>query len=259
MNSNLVIDHIVNWLKSYAEKAGVNGFVMGVSGGIDSAVTSALCARTGLKVLCLEMPIHQDPSQVSRARKHILMLEETFQNVTSKSVELTKGYESMVACFPKHEDELIYSLGLANTRARLRMTTLYYFAGINGFLVAGTGNKVEDFGVGFYTKYGDGGVDLSPIADLTKTEVYLIGKELGIISEIMTAPPTDGLFGDNRSDEDQIGASYPELEWAMEFAGDELGLSAREAKVLAIYKERHSQNLHKMNPIPVCQIPEKLK
>ena len=139
------------------------------------------------------------------------------------------------------------------------MTTLYYYAGIHNLLVAGTGNKIEDFGIGFFTKYGDGGVDLSPIADLTKTQVYELGKELNILPEIMSAAPTDGLFGDNRSDEEQIGASYPELEWAMDFEGDETQLSGRQKEVLEIYKSRNRQNLHKVLPVPVCVIPEELK
>ncbi len=259
MNSPLVIDYIVNWLKTYAENCGVKGFVIGVSGGIDSAVTSTLCAKTGLDVICMEMPIYQDPKQVNRGKMHIAFLENKFPNVSHACVDLTATYQTLSDSLPGHENEAIESLGLANTRARLRMTTLYYYAGIKSFLVAGTGNKIEDFGVGFYTKYGDGGVDISPIADLIKSEVYEIGKVLSIIPEIMNAPPTDGLFGDNRSDEDQIGASYPELEWAMSFEGDEESLNSREKVVLAIYRKRHNQNLHKMVPIPVCVIPQGLK
>ena len=150
-------------------------------------------------------------------------------------------------------------LTLANARARLRMTTLYYFAGLHNYLVAGTGNKVEDFGVGFYTKYGDGGVDLSPIADLNKTEVYALGAELGVIEEIMVAKPTDGLWGDDRSDEDQLGASYAELEWAMDFAGDESELTERQREVMVIYQRLNSANKHKMEPIPVCEVPDAIK
>ncbi|NEN22963.1 NAD(+) synthase [Cryomorpha ignava] len=259
MDSSLVANHIISWLKTYAEQAGVNGFVLGVSGGIDSAVTSALCARTSLKLICLEMPIHQNPTQVSRARKHIESLENVYPNVSSATVELTKPYDSLAESLPQHSDESVLSLAFANTRARLRMTTLYYYAGLNHLLVAGTGNKVEDFGVGFFTKYGDGGVDLSPIADLTKSEVYELGAYLDIIPEIIAAAPTDGLFGDDRTDEDQIGASYPELEWAMGFDGDEAVLTPRQKVVLDIYRKRNEQNKHKMVPIPVCIIPENLK
>lgn len=259
MNSALVANHIVNWLRDYAINAGVNGFVLGVSGGIDSAITSALCARTGLDLICLELPIHQNPAQVSRARNHIEFLEKLYPNVSSVTVELTDAYDTLAKTLPTHSDEAVLSLALANTRARLRMTTLYYYAGIHNLLVAGTGNKVEDFGVGFFTKYGDGGVDLSPIADLTKSEVYKLGSYLDIIPEILTAAPTDGLFGDNRTDEDQIGASYPELEWAMEFEGDESLLTSRQKEVLAIYRKRNLQNKHKMVAIPVCIIPKELK
>lgn len=259
MNSNKVANHIVNWLKKYSSQAGVKGFVLGVSGGIDSAVTSALCARTGLDVICLEMPIHQNPTQVSRGRIHIKSLQREYPNVSSVTIELTKPYEALARVLPTNRDETVLSLALANTRARLRMTTLYYYAGIHSLLVAGTGNKVEDFGVGFFTKYGDGGVDLSPIADLTKSEVYELAAYLEIIPEIISAAPTDGLFGDSRTDEDQIGASYPELEWAMEFDGDETVISSRQKEVLAIYRKRNKQNKHKMVAIPICVIPEAMK
>lgn len=256
MNSHLVVKHIVNWLKTYAENAGVKGFILGVSGGIDSAVTSALCAETGLELVCLEIPIHQEPSQVNRARNHIDVLESKYPNVSSGIVPLSGVYDELSKVLPPHQNKEIYDLALANTRSRLRMTTLYYYAGIHNLLVAGTGNKIEDFGIGFFTKYGDGGVDISPIADLTKTQVYEIGKELNILPEIMNAAPTDGLFGDNRSDEEQIGASYPELEWAMDFDGDETQISDRQEHVLEIYRKRNKQNLHKTLPIPICVIPE---
>lgn len=259
MDSNAVVDHIVNWLKSYAQNAGVNGFVIGISGGIDSAVTSVLCAKTGLEVACVEMPIHQDSIQVSRGRKHIAAIEKLFLNVSSESIDLTSVYNLFAKTLSSGENELNQDLALANLRARLRMTTLYYNAGMRKLLVAGTGNKIEDFGVGFYTKYGDGGVDISPIADLTKTEVYELGAALGIENEIMEAPPTDGLFGDSRTDEDQIGASYPDLEWAMQFSGDEAALNAHQKKVLNIYRTLHRQNKHKMVPIPVCEIPGSMK
>jgi NAD+ synthase len=215
MQTEKIVNHIVNWLKDYATNAGVNGFVVGVSGGIDSAVTSTLCARTGLKVLCVEMPIHQAESHVSRAQEHITQLKNRFNNVSAIRCDLTPVFEEFKTEVLMDADQATIDMALANTRARLRMTTLYYYAGLYKLLVAGTGNKVEDFGVGFYTKYGDGGVDLSPIADLLKSEVYQIGDLLKVPGSIMKAAPSDGLFGDARSDEDQIGASYPELEWAI--------------------------------------------
>jgi len=215
MDPNKISGYITNWLTNYAENASVQGFVIGVSGGIDSAVTATLCAQTEMNVLLLEMPIHQAENQVNRAQELIKKLIREFPNVSSQQVNLTPVYESFVAANTKIEDAAKVSLSLANSRARLRMTTLYYYAGLHGLLVAGTGNKVEDFGVGFYTKYGDGGVDLSPIADLMKSEVYQLGKFLNVPQSILLAAPTDGLFGDNRTDEDQLGASYDELEWAM--------------------------------------------
>ncbi len=262
MNAEKVVDYIVDWLKSYATKANVNGFVIGVSGGIDSAVASTLCAKTGFPVLCVEMPIHQSEDQVNRAYDHINWLQKSYKNTTMKQVNLTSVFDNLIASFPSVENEEQRLMSLANTRARLRMTSLYYFAAIHGYLVAGTGNKVEDFGVGFYTKYGDGGVDLSPIADLMKSEVYEIAKYLGVISDIIIAPPTDGLWGDDKTDEDQIGASYDELEWAMEQT--ELGKNIddfkdREKEVFRIYTQRNKANKHKMEPIPVCEIPAAIK
>jgi len=262
MNTEKVVDYIVAWLKEYATNAKVQGFVVGISGGIDSAVTSMLCAKTGFPVLCVEMPIHQGEKQVARAKEHITLLKERFNHITSVEVNLTSTFKDFKNVVPKIKDDATVSLSLANTRARLRMTTLYYFAGLQGLLVAGTGNKVEDFGVGFFTKYGDGGVDLSPIADLMKSEVYEIAKFLEVPNTIITAQPTDGLFGDSRTDEDQIGASYNELEWAMKQA--ELGKTItdfkdRELEIFTIYMQRNRANKHKMNPIPVCMIPEGLK
>ncbi len=262
MDPNKISGHITNWLKNYAENASVQGFVIGVSGGIDSAVTATLCAQTEMNVLLLEMPIHQAENQVNRAQELIKKLIREFPNVSSQQVNLTPVYESFVAANTKIEDAAKVSLSLANSRARLRMTTLYYYAGLHGLLVAGTGNKVEDFGVGFYTKYGDGGVDLSPIADLMKSEVYQLGKFLNVPQSILIAAPTDGLFGDNRTDEDQLGASYDELEWAMkqlenhrissEFTG-------KEKIVFELFSRLNRANQHKMLPIPICQIPQKLK
>jgi NAD+ synthase len=262
MQTEKVVDYIVNWLKDYATKAGVNGFVIGVSGGIDSAVASTLCAKTGLKVLCIEMPIHQAASHVTRAQEHIEQLSERFTNVSSTRTELTPVFESFKKEVLSDAKQATIDMALANTRARIRMTTLYYYAGLYKLLVAGTGNKVEDFGVGFYTKYGDGGVDLSPIADLLKSEVYEIGKFLDVPESIINAAPSDGLFGDARSDEDQIGASYPELEWAMSM--DAAGKTAtdftgREQEVFKIYKRYNSSNKHKMIAIPICEIPDNLQ
>lgn len=249
---------IVNWLKTYAENAKVNGFVVGISGGIDSAVTSTLCAQTGFKVLCVEMPIHQAESQVNRGREHIEQLKKRFPNVSNTETDLTAVFETFKSMAEQSTtDTKNLNLSLANTRARLRMTTLYYLAGIEGLLVAGTGNKVEDFGVGFYTKYGDGGVDLSPIADLMKSEVYALAKYLEVPNSIQNAAPTDGLFGDNRTDEDQLGASYDELEWAMLESENEKqanDFEGRQKEVFEIYKRLNYANQHKMNPIPVCEI-----
>ncbi len=257
-----VNEHIVNWLRDYAVQAKVNGFVIGISGGVDSAVTSTLCAQTGLEVLCVEMPIHQHPSQVNRGREHITQLEKRFPNVRRTETDLTPVFEGFVQQVPNTDNEHRLYLSLANTRARLRMTTLYYYSGIHGLLVAGTGNKVEDFGVGFYTKYGDGGVDLSPIADLMKSDVYALGQYLEIPDSIQNAAPTDGLFGDSRTDEDQLGASYDELEWAMleaEKGSTSEAFSGREKEVFDIYIRLNRANKHKMLAIPVCSIPMNYK
>jgi len=261
MQTEKVVKHIVNWLKTYATNAKVNGFVVGISGGIDSAVTSTLCAETGLKVLCVEMPIHQAASHVSRGQEHIKQLIKRYPNVEGIISDLTPVFEEFKTEVSLEGKQEVVDMALANTRARLRMTTLYYHAGLLGLLVAGTGNKVEDFGVGFYTKYGDGGVDLSPIADLMKSEVYKIGEFLKVPESIMKAAPSDGLFGDARSDEDQIGASYPELEWAMNMNDEgktESDFNGRELEVFKIFKRYNTNNLHKMIAIPVCKIPKDL-
>ena len=264
LNTERTIDHITEWLRTYCVTNKQQGFVVGISGGVDSAVTSSLCARTGLPVLCVEMPIHQAPAQVARGREHIAWLCANHANVQAQKVDLTTTFDALVKAFQPVEESTALHLALANSRARLRMTTLYYFAGIRRALVAGTGNKVEDFGVGFYTKYGDGGVDLSPIADLMKSEVFALAKALGIVQSIQQAKPTDGLFGDDRSDEDQLGASYPELEWAMALreSGKPMKieeLSARQREVLAIYDRLHKANAHKWKAIPVCVVPEELR
>tara|TARA_B100001142_G_scaffold325550_1_gene379360 strand:- start:4630 stop:5409 length:780 start_codon:yes stop_codon:yes gene_type:complete len=254
MNKKTIINYIVEWLKEYNKKAGTNGFVIGISGGIDSAVTSVLAAKTNLPILCLEMPIYQDNKQQERANNHIKKIKKNWKDVNSIEIELTPVFEAFIKQIPTSNNTKS-ELSLINTRARIRMMTLYYFAQLNNYLVLGTGNKVEDFGIGFFTKYGDGGVDLSPIADLSKSEVYLIGKELNISNEILTAPPTDGLWNDSRTDEEQIGATYAELEWAMNY-DKKKKKTKRESEVLKIYKNLRKTNMHKMKKIPVCKISE---
>ena len=246
MHTEKVVDFIVNWLKEYAKNEKMNGFVIGISGGIDSAVTSTLCAKTGLPTLCVEMPIHQAENQISRGKEHIEQLKRKFPNVSATKFDLTSVFEEFKNQDPDTKEINMLDLSLANTRARLRMTTLYYYAGLKGYLVAGTGNKVEDFGVGFYTKYGDGGVDISPIADCNKSEVWEIGKSINILQQIIDATPTDGLWDDGRTDEGQLGLKYEELEEAM----NNVNSINREK-----YEKIRKMNLHKMEPIPVCKIP----
>ena len=250
-----VSKHITNWIENYINKSGAKGIVVGVSGGVDSALTSTLCAETGHNILCLEMPIYQNKDQVSRSKKHIDWLMSKYPNVTSKQIELNDTFESFVNSLPDNSSDK-HELSLANTRSRLRMVTLYYFSALNNYIVAGTGNKVEDFGIGFYTKYGDGGVDISPIADLLKSEVFTLAKFHNIIDEIIEAEPNDGLWNDNRSDEEQIGASYEEIEDAMINFNKSDNLSKREKEVLDIFNSFHKANKHKMDPIPVCEIPK---
>ena len=270
MNAPAVTQHIVDWLRTYAQQARARGFAVGVSGGIDSAVTAGLCAATGLDVHLLEMPIHQAPDQVSRAQDWMQLLAERHAAVSARRVDLTTVFDAHVGALAL-PDSAQRNLALANTRARLRMATLYAEAQNHGLLVAGTGNKIEDFGVGFFTKYGDGGVDLSPIADLYKSQVYEVARHLGVPQSICDAPPTDGLWTDGRTDEDQLGATYAELESAMEFARTHhwspettddrtwaitQGLTARPLEVFLIFTRFHRTNLHKMRPIPVCSIGE---
>lgn len=258
MNFEQVKQHIVSWLLSYSNSSKTNGFVVGISGGIDSAVTSTLCALTGRPVIVLTMPIRQFKAEHDRSVEHINWLKNNFKNVSSHEIDLTNILTSFEKTLPNDIQDF---LTMANTRARIRMSTLYAFAGHNKMLVAGTGNKVEDFGVGFYTKYGDGGVDVSPIADLYKTEVYELGKHLGLIQSILSAKPTDGLFEDGRTDEDQLGATYAELEWAMEYIANNKSekLNERQQHVMRVYLDRNKTNKHKMEPIPVCIIPNELK
>jgi len=250
----------VDWIKTYAQKSRVEGLVVGISGGIDSAVVTYLCAQTGLKTLCIEMPI--GTTQTDKTKELLDKLYEKFPNVKSININLTSVFNEFKNKVSQDTSPDKLNLTLANTQSRLRMLTLYYHAGIHSFLVVGTGNKVEDFGIGFYTKYGDGGVDISPIADLMKSEVYELAEYLDVPDSIRFAVPTDGLFGDERSDEEQIGANYHELEKMMiahqngKKAND---FSGREKEVFEIYTRLNSINQHKMNPIPVCLIPKKLK
>ena len=244
MNPKEKTKFISNWIKSYAEgmPSKAQSLVIGISGGIDSSVSSTLSAMTGLRTIVLTMPIKQIENQHDLSLKHQNWLVKNFKNVEAHTISLDKLFETFSSTLNKFDNEH----GFANSRARLRMTTLYQVAAANKGIVVGTGNKVEDFGVGFYTKYGDGGVDISPIADCNKTEVWELGKELGILKEIIDAPPTDGLWDDGRTDEGQLGFNYSELEDAM-INPD----SPHKAK----YEKIRKQNLHKMDPIPVCKIP----
>jgi len=233
-------DWIFDYVNSMPKKA--QSLIIGISGGIDSSVTSTLCAMTGLKTIVVLMPIKQIASQHDLSLKHKKWLKDKFKNVESHTIELDEVFKS----FQLKLSDFDSKHGLANSRARIRMTTLYQIAAANNGIVVGTGNKVEDFGVGFYTKYGDGGVDILPIADCTKTEVWELGKELGILDEIITAQPTDGLWDDGRTDVGQLGLTYQELEEAMTNPN-----SPNRSK----YLEKRKLNLHKMGPIPVCKIP----
>lgn len=257
MKTDEVAKHITAWLSKYCDKAGLSGFIIGISGGVDSALTSTLCAMTGKKVIVVSMPIRQTDAEYTRAENHINDLKNRFDNVQSFEIDLTSTFTDFESKMPFDLEE--QHLAMANSRARIRMTTLYAIGQSFGCLVAGTGNKIEDFGIGFFTKYGDGGVDLSPIADLTKSEVWELSKAIGVIDEIVSAKPTDGLWADGRSDEDQIGASYPELEWAMNFQGSSDKLDDRHKEVLEIYTRLNRINKHKIEPIPVCLIPARLK
>ena len=252
-----ISEQIQYWLKEYVTDSKQKGFVIGVSGGIDSAVVSTLCAETGYPTIVVSLPIKEKVGH-NLSLEHIKNLCDKYTNVKSVEVDLTNTFESFYNSVTHDSD--VDNLSMANVRSRLRMVTLYHVAQSNEMLVVGTGNKVEDFGIGFYTKYGDGGVDISPIADLMKSEVYELGKYLGVTENILKARPTDGLWTDGRTDEDQIGATYDELEWAMRYL--ETGILDyatcpdidRQREVLKIYTSRHNANKHKMNPIPVCKI-----
>ena len=244
MESSEKVKFISNWIKDYVNNmpTKAESLVIGISGGIDSSVSSTLSAMTGLKTIVLSMPIKQKSHQHDLSLKHQDWLIKNFKNVEAHTINLDELFLAFNASLSKFDSEH----GMANSRARLRMTTLYQVAAANKGIVVGTGNKVEDFGVGFYTKYGDGGVDISPIADCNKTQVWELGKELGILKEIIDAPPTDGLWDDGRTDEGQLGLKYNELEEAMENPN-----SPNRVK----YENIRKQNMHKMEPIPVCIIP----
>ena len=244
MNSSEKTKFISNWIKTYVDQmpSKAQSLVIGISGGIDSSVSSTLSAMTGIKTIVLTMPIRQKDNQHDLSLKHQEWLKKKFNNVESHTINLDKLFDSFSSSLKGFDNEH----GFANSRARLRMTTLYQVAAANKGIVVGTGNKVEDFGVGFYTKYGDGGVDISPIADCNKTDVWELGKELGILKEIIDAPPTDGLWDDGRTDEGQLGFKYEDLEDAMKNPN-----SPHRQE----YEKIRKENLHKMEPIPVCKIP----
>jgi len=265
------INHIVKWLKQYAKSAKISTFVVGISGGIDSSVVSALCARAGIKTVVVQMPIRQNKKLDNRSSMQAGWLLKHFpDNVTHMSMDLTPvfaAFEKKVdpCCGIEDDTYDTYKLASANSRARLRMMTLYQIAQCHGGIVVGTGNKVEDFGVGFFTKYGDGGVDISPIGDCLKTQVWDMGRELGLEQEIIDAEPTDGLWDDGRTDESQLGMTYPELERAM--ANDhldracvyqtlEIPMGREEKAQMTHYRKLRKRNMHKMEPIPVCMMPD---
>lgn len=265
---------ITQWIKKYAQSNKISTLVVGVSGGIDSSVVSTLCARTGLPTIVVQIPIRQNKTLNNLSSKHAAWLVERFPNVSHVNVDLTSvfsAFEKKVDPYCNIEDDTYdtYKLASANSRSRLRMMTLYQIAQCHSGIVVGTGNKVEDFGVGFFTKYGDGGVDISPIGDCLKTEVWDMGRELGLLQEIIDAPPTDGLWDDGRTDEDQIGMTYPELERMMaidflkraEIVDSKMPgstkLSTDDRRKLKRYQELRAKNLHKMTPIPVFKKKEK--
>jgi NAD+ synthase len=251
---NRIVDYeelknrIVDWIKNYVTENNIKSLVIGVSGGIDSAVVSTLCAETGLSTYVLSMPLHSSSKNDELSDSYTNTLEDKYENVTKVRIDLTSTYNQFIKAFDFWAGEKTFTesqLANANTKSRIRMVALYQVAGSVGGIVVGTGNKVEDYGVGFYTKYGDGGVDIAPIADLYKTEVWELGKYLGVDQRIIDAPPTDGLWEDSRTDETQIGASYADLEEAMEFGT---------GSAVEILEKFNTQNKHKMNPIPTFKL-----
>ena len=243
MNTKDKINYISDWIKTYAKTNNFKSLVIGISGGIDSAVTSTLSAKTGLKTIVANMPILDHKATNDSGLSHISWLKKNFENVEDLKIDLSVVFENFKTALNSNNSEH----GYANSQARIRMTTLYQIAASNKGIVVGTGNKVEDFGIGFYTKYGDGGVDISPIADCLKTEIWDMGKELMINQDIIEAAPTDGLWKDERSDEDQVGLSYAEIEEAM---------LNEDSSNRNKYLEIRENNIHKMNPIPVCILPK---
>lgn len=250
MEYKTLANNISTWLKRYIQSNGLNCFVIGISGGIDSATTSELCAMTGIKTYMVNIPIKSKKENTKLSLLHSRYLEEKYSNVEYLEYDLSDVFDTFINTLDSRDG--IDFLSSANSKSRMRMVTLYYIAGKRKGIVVGTGNKIEDFGVGFYTKYGDGGVDISPIADLTKTQVREMAKVLGIDNSIIEAPPTDGLWEDSRTDEDQIGATYEELEWAMSNIGiDSENFTKRQKEVIEIYAHYNIKNSHKMNPIPI--------
>lgn len=243
------IKHITRWIKSYATTHKIQTLVVGISGGIDSAVVSTLCARTGMPTMAVSMPIKQSKTTHSLSLAHGQWLTQQFDNATHITIDLTPTFRQFEKCFVNPSP-----LALANSRSRLRMMCLYQTAQDHNGIVVGTGNRVEDFGVGFFTKYGDGGVDISPIGDCLKTEVWAMGQELGVLEDIITAAPTDGLWDDGRTDEDQLGMTYPELEQMMLLDEHSVFPKGADIPKLKRYREIRARNLHKMQPIPVCNM-----
>tara|TARA_B100000902_G_C27260803_1_gene890592 strand:+ start:865 stop:1635 length:771 start_codon:yes stop_codon:yes gene_type:complete len=255
MQLEKIQNFIVNFLIKYANKNNIENFIIGVSGGIDSALTSTLCAKTEIETTIVSMPIHQNIQQLKNAQKHAKWLQNKYPNTELLTIDLTDFFEKFKKTIPEKYHS---KLGFANSRARIRMLTLYQIATQKNGIVVGTGNKVEDFGIGFFTKYGDGGVDISPIADLNKSEVKKLAIFCGIDKHIINADPTDGLWEDNRTDENQIGATYKELEWAMNFKNNR-PLTNREKIIQEIYQKLNTKNQHKIQPIPICKIPLELR
>lgn len=263
MRTQELIAHIAQWLKAYATGEGMTGFVVGVSGGVDSAVVSALCGHTGMPSLSLYLPIAQGTDEDARARDHLAWLQARFPQMESTTVDLTEvfaGMDRTLGAIPLPAD---LAMARVNLKSRLRLCTLYYAATATQRLVVGTANRTEQQ-VGFFAKYGDVDMDLNPIAGLSKSEVYELAAALGVAERIRHADPTDGLWPDGRTDRDQIGAGYGELDWALEVRTAEqdtrmMGLTARQHEVLRIYDERHRDNTHKLEPPPRCPIPFRLR
>ncbi len=254
-------EHCSGWMAKYCSEQKRKGFVIGVSGGVDSAVASTLAAMTGRPTLCITLPIHQAADELERARAHMAWLRRKFRNVEVQEMSLDAHFIGLARIFRTAAPRGKVPLALVNTKSRLRLAALYYCATVLDRLVVGTGNKVEYSGVGFFAKYGDGGMDLSPLQNVSKSEVWALGRKLGIDRRILEAPPTDGLWPDGRTDEEQIGASYPELEWAMDLRENQMDpgrqrLSARQRKVLRIYDKRHMDTRHKVEQSPACPVPQ---